>query len=85
LSSRRPVVRPGASIDRYQAGVLSDREPPLDKPKPTGFKTTQGYIDLAGETFRDEADLLERRLWGGSGTKNRYQVEEPSPVEATAE
>jgi integrase len=49
------------------------------------FKTTQGYIDLAGETFREEADLLERRLWGGSGTKNRYQVEDPSPVEATAE
>ena len=26
------------------------------------FKTTQGYIDLAGETFREEADRLERRL-----------------------
>lgn len=38
------------------------------------FKTTQGYIDLAGETFREEADRLERRLWGGSSTKNRYQV-----------
>jgi hypothetical protein len=30
------------------------------------FKTTQGYIDLAGETFREEADRLERRLWGTS-------------------
>jgi hypothetical protein len=49
------------------------------------FKTTQGYIDLAGETFREDADLLERRLWGLSGTKNRYQVEDPSPVEATTE
>ncbi len=38
------------------------------------FKTTQGYIDLAGETFREEADRLERRLWGDSSTKNRYQV-----------
>ena len=28
------------------------------------FKTTQGYIDLAGETFRDEAELLEERLFG---------------------
>ena len=28
------------------------------------FKTTQGYIDLAGETFRDEAELLEKRLFG---------------------
>jgi integrase len=48
------------------------------------LKTTQGYIDLAGETFREEADRLERRLWGGSSTKNRYQVPEPSPVEAAA-
>jgi integrase len=39
------------------------------------FKTTQGYIDLAGETFREEADRLERRLWGSSSTKNRYKVE----------
>jgi hypothetical protein len=28
------------------------------------FKTTQLYIDLAGETFREEAELLERRLRG---------------------
>ena len=38
------------------------------------FKTTQGYIDLAGETFRAEAELLEQRLFGvdlvpKSGTK----------------
>jgi integrase len=29
------------------------------------FKTTQGYIDLAGETFREEAEPLEERLFGG--------------------
>jgi integrase len=29
------------------------------------FATTQLYIELAGEKFRDEAELLERRLWGG--------------------
>lgn len=29
------------------------------------FKTTQAYIDLAGETFRAEAERLERRLFGG--------------------
>lgn len=33
------------------------------------FKTTQGYIDLAGEMFREEADQLEKRLWGDSGTQ----------------
>jgi integrase len=30
------------------------------------FKTTQGYIDLAGETFRAEAELLEQRLFGAN-------------------
>jgi len=24
---------------------------------------TQGYIDLAGKTFREKAGRLERRLW----------------------
>lgn len=28
------------------------------------FKTTQGYIDLAGEMFRADAELLEQRLFG---------------------
>jgi hypothetical protein len=28
------------------------------------FKTTQGYIDLAGETFRAEEELLAARLVG---------------------
>ena len=34
------------------------------------FKTTQGYIDLAGETFRAEAELLEQRLFGSDGVPN---------------
>ena len=33
----------------------------------SNFKTTQGYIDLAGETFRAEAGLLEQRLFGAEG------------------
>ena len=28
------------------------------------FATTQGYVDLARETFREEAELLEARLFG---------------------
>ena len=28
------------------------------------FKTTQGYIDLGGETFRGEEELLDARLFG---------------------
>jgi integrase len=37
------------------------------------FATTQLYIDLSGEAFRDEAQRLEDRLWGGTGTKNGYK------------
>jgi hypothetical protein len=28
------------------------------------YKTTQGYIDLAGQAFREEAELAEQRLLG---------------------
>jgi integrase len=34
------------------------------------FKTTQGYIDLAGETFREEAKLAGARLFGAVGQKS---------------
>jgi integrase len=51
------------------------------------FKTTQLYIDLAGETFRPEAELLEARLSGApetpSGTRNGYKAADLSPVEKT--
>jgi integrase len=33
------------------------------------FKTTQGYIDLAGETFREEAELADERMFGAVGQK----------------
>jgi integrase len=49
----------------------------------SSITTTQGYIDLAGETFREEADRLEKRLWGDSGTKNRYQVANSAAEVAT--
>jgi hypothetical protein len=31
------------------------------------FKTTQGYIDLAGETFREEVALADERMFGAIG------------------
>ena len=46
------------------------------------FGTTKRYIDLAGETFRDEADRLEERLWGKSGRKSRYNVAGPGNAKA---
>jgi hypothetical protein len=49
----------------------------------SSYATTRRYIDLAGEHFREEADRLEERLWGASGTKNRYQHDPASSAEAT--
>jgi hypothetical protein len=40
------------------------------------------HVDLAGERFRGEADRLEKRLWGESGTKHRYSA---VPREQTGE
>jgi integrase len=51
----------------------------------SSYSTTRSCIELAGESFRDEADLLEDRLWGGSGTKNGYHDAPSSPDEATGE
>jgi integrase len=34
------------------------------------FKTTQGYIDLAGETFREEAELADARVFGALDQKS---------------
>jgi hypothetical protein len=49
------------------------------------FKTTQGYIDLAGQTFRAETDLAEERILGGSSRKNQSKVAGSLPGEATDE
>ena len=34
------------------------------------FKKTQGYIDLAGETFREEAELADARMFGAVDQKS---------------
>jgi len=49
----------------------------------SSFTTTQGYIDLAGETFREEADRLERRLWGDASTRSRYKLDASAKELAT--
>ncbi len=48
------------------------------------YATTRRYVDLAGERFRDDADRLEERLWGSSGTKLRYEVAPVLDGQATA-
>lgn len=40
----------------------------------SSYATTRRYIDLAGERFREEADRLEDRLWGGTGRKLGYKA-----------
>jgi integrase len=47
----------------------------------SSFATTQLYISLAGARFQDEAERLENRLWGETGTKNRYEDDGSEPVE----
>ncbi|HEU5370920.1 MAG TPA: hypothetical protein VFU51_00870 [Gaiellaceae bacterium] len=47
------------------------------------YKTTQGYLHLAGQTFRSEAEKLERRLFGVQYQK-QYQ-DAASPASETAE
>jgi hypothetical protein len=51
----------------------------------SSYATTRRYFDLAGERFRDEAERLEQRLWGASGTKTRYQDAAASSADATDE
>lgn len=51
----------------------------------SSYTTTRRYIDLAGVRFREEADRLENRLWGPSGTKNRYQIPDSLPAEEATE
>jgi integrase len=49
----------------------------------SSYATTRRYVDLAGERFRSEADRLEERLWGKTGTEKRYQVGDSSPEQET--
>lgn len=51
----------------------------------SSYATTRRYIDLAGVSFRHEADREEDRLWGASGTKLRYQGADSLPAEEAAE
>ena len=51
----------------------------------TSMSTTLRYIDLAGEQFRDDADRLERRLWGepveSSGRNIASDISEHRPID----
>lgn len=47
------------------------------------YATTRRYVDLAGERFRDDADLLEQRLFGSSSPKFQSEVAVPSPDQTT--
>jgi integrase len=52
----------------------------------SSYATTRRYIDLAGERFREEAERLEERLWGGPvekrGRKSPLRESAPATAEA---
>jgi hypothetical protein len=57
----------------------------------SAFATTQRYLHLAGAMFREEGDRVAAQYWGSlprsadaSGTKNRYQMVEETPEQATS-
>jgi integrase len=45
------------------------------------FKTTELYIDLAGVTFREEAELHDARVFGSVGQKSSQNQGEALPIE----
>ena len=82
----RPALpRPAAQLDHERGRSRTPPEALMTRAGHSSYATTRRYVDLAGERFREEADRLERRLWGESGTKKRYQVGGASVEETTDE
>jgi integrase len=46
----------------------------------SSYQTTQIYIDLVDEGFPEEADRLEERLWGETGTSSGTRSQIPTPT-----
>ena len=76
-------LRHSSITNAARAGTMA--EALMNRAGHSSYATTRRYIDLAGARFQDEADLLERRLWGESGTKKRYPNQETPPAVATEE
>ena len=83
------VVRPSHDLRHSSitnaAAAGTKPEALMSRAGHSSYSTTRRYIDLAGEQFREEADRLEERLWGRSGTKSRYQATTSSPDQETEE
>jgi hypothetical protein len=52
-----------ASITNWAAAGMEPRSM-MARAGHSDFKTTKGYIDLAGEVFREDAKLADERLFG---------------------
>jgi integrase len=72
-------LRHSSITNAAAAGVAP--EPLMSRSGHSSYATTRRYIDLAGVRFREEADRIEDRLWGDSGTKNRYQESEGASLD----
>jgi integrase-like protein len=83
------VVRPSHDLRHSSitnaAAAGTKPEALMSRAGHSSCSTTRRYIDLAGEQFREEADRLEERLWGRSGTKSRYQETPSLPDQETEE
>jgi hypothetical protein len=67
----QPALKPDLPIHLTDAGHVPDTLKTRAQNSERGTtRTTQGYIDLAGETFRDEAELADERLFGQLGQKS---------------
>ena len=64
LDSGAATVKPRHTSITNAAAAGTPSAALMSRARHTDFKTTQLCIDLAGETFREEANRLERRLWG---------------------
>ena len=76
---------------KWLPSVVGSRTDALPTPGPPRVwleavdDATLDDIDLAGARFRDEADALEARLWGPSGTKSGTKSPTAADAEATEE
>lgn len=81
---------PGVGSDRprcastFRLGSFLESLRPFSSQR--GARTDECLFDLAGEHFREDADRLEKRLWGANGTDKRYKVEAQAsaPAEVVA-
>ena len=72
---RRPSTTQPKRAESFRLSAVSSTAtvPATARAGHSDFATTQLYIDLSGEAFREEAQRLEDRLWGDIQYKDQVQ------------